>query len=121
MEPLEWFDPAFAKASADKKTGTFTLEQSREITTSGPNDRVPARPELVEGCEQIKIYRIIIKGPGFLRYMIRRIVGACLEVASRDSLTLNDLQKALEEKNPLQLLPTAPAKGLMLWNIEYKE
>ena len=75
----------------------------------------------VEYLPHFKTYRIIIKAPGFLRYMIRRIVGACLEIASRDSLTLNDLQKALEEKNPLQLLPTAPAKGLMLWNIEYQE
>ncbi len=73
----------------------------------------------VEFISEVKGYRIIIKGPGFLRYMIRRIVGACLEVASRDTLKIDDLQKALDAKNPLQLLPTAPAHGLMLYNIEY--
>jgi tRNA pseudouridine38-40 synthase len=73
----------------------------------------------VEYISEVKGYRITIKGPGFLRYMIRRIVGACLEVSSRDNLNLVDLQKALDAKNPLQLLPTAPAQGLLLYEIEY--
>lgn len=73
----------------------------------------------VEFISDVKGYRITIKGPGFLRYMIRRIVGACLEVASRDTLSLEDLKAALDAKNPLQLLPTAPAQGLMLYKITY--
>jgi len=73
----------------------------------------------IEYIHRFKAYRVSIKGPGFLRYMIRRIVGACLEVASRDTLKIDDLKIALEQKNPLQLLPTAPAKGLMLYKIIY--
>ena len=73
----------------------------------------------VEYLPRFITHRIIVKGPGFLRYMIRRIAGACLEVASRDTLSLDDLQKMLDEKNPLQLLPTAPAHGLMLYKIVY--
>ena len=73
----------------------------------------------IEYMHRFKAHRIIIKGPGFLRYMIRRIVGACLEVASRDNLTIADLQKALDEKNPHQLLPSAPAHGLWLYKIAY--
>lgn len=99
VKPLEWFDG---------------------FTMSGEINRVSACPERIEGCERIKLVRIIVKGPGFLRYMIRRIVGACLEVASRDTMSPDDLKKALEQKNPLQTLPTAPAQGLCLLNIEYK-
>ena len=73
----------------------------------------------VEYLSRFKTHRIIVKGPGFLRYMIRRISGACLEVASRDNLGISDLQKALDAKNPLQLLPTAPAHGLLLYKIMY--
>lgn len=73
----------------------------------------------IEYLHRFNAHRIIVKGPGFLRYMIRRIVGACLEVASRDTLNIADLQKALEQKNPLQLLPTAPAHGLWLYKIVY--
>ena len=80
LGPVEWFD---------------------ELTTSGLCAKSTARPEPVEGCEQIKIklgYRIIVKGPGFLRYMIRRIVGACLEVASRDTMSLDGLKKLWMKK-----------------------
>ena len=41
-------------------------------------------------------YTITFKGPGFLRYMIRRIVGAFLEVASRPNLPISYLKKILE-------------------------
>lgn len=75
----------------------------------------------VEYFARFKVYRIVVKGPGFLRYMIRRIVGACLEVASRDTLTIDDLKKILDQKNPLHSLPTAPAKGLLLYKILYRD
>jgi tRNA pseudouridine38-40 synthase len=65
-------------------------------------------------------YKIIIKGPGFLRYMIRRIVGACLAVASKKQFVVQDLIQALEDKNPAQILPNSPAKGLLLYEIKYQ-
>jgi tRNA pseudouridine38-40 synthase len=73
----------------------------------------------VEYISRFKVYRITIKGPGFLRYMIRRIVGACLEVASRDTL-LADLKSTLDKKNPQHHFVTAPARGLLLAKIVYK-
>lgn len=63
---------------------------------------------------------IVVKGPGFLRYMIRRIVGACLTVASRDGLSCLDVQIALAKKDPEQTLPNSPAKGLLLYEIKYE-
>ena len=50
-------------------------------------------------------YRVEIKGKSFLRYMVRRIVGACLEIASRDQLAINDLVCVLNSKNPCHTLP----------------
>lgn len=64
-------------------------------------------------------YRITVKGKSFLRYMVRRIVGACLAIASYDNLTLSDLEKILHSKNPCHTLPTAPARGLLLYQILY--
>ena len=63
-------------------------------------------------------YQISVKGPSFLTHMIRRIVGACFEVASTDK-PLELLTKALEKKDPEQHLYVAPAKGLLLQGIEY--
>ncbi|MBA3751643.1 hypothetical protein H0X06_02465 [Candidatus Dependentiae bacterium] len=65
-------------------------------------------------------FRISIKGPGFLRYMIRRIVGACIDVASSPYKTVFDLSSALEERDPRQNLHVAPALGLVLGSIAYE-
>lgn len=70
--------------------------------------------------KKYSVYRITVKGPAFLRYMIRRIVGASLEVSSHDDKDISLISKALEEKNPHQNLPTAPAKGLLLYKIKYQ-
>ncbi len=67
-----------------------------------------------------KTHTISVKGPRFLQYMIRRIVGACLHVASRGDIPVTRLKEVLEEKNPRQALPKAPAKGLVLQSIRYK-
>ena len=75
----------------------------------------------VEYLTQFNAYRIAIKGPGFLRYMIRRIVGASLKIASRPAVSPDVLRTALDQKDPRQLLFNAPAKGLLLYKIKYKE
>ena len=87
------------------------------------------RPDTIRTIHEVSItyfkkygiYRITVKGPKFLRYMIRRIVGACLQVASHDTLVSNDLKIALEQKNPHQLFLTAPAQGLVLHKIIYDQ
>lgn len=74
----------------------------------------------IDYVPQDHVYQIVVKGQSFLRYMIRRCVGACLEVASRHDLTIDDLRHILEARNPKHSLPNAPSKGLMLFTIEYK-
>jgi tRNA U38,U39,U40 pseudouridine synthase TruA len=51
--------------------------------------------------------------------MIRRIVGACVAVATSPDLNLEDIKKVLAQKNPCHTLPNAPAKGLILEQIVY--
>ncbi len=68
-----------------------------------------------------KKHTITIKGKSFLRFMIRRIVGASLAIASSKELTIIDLQKLLSgERECVKLLITAPAQGLCLESIEYQ-
>jgi len=73
----------------------------------------------VEFVSEYNVYRISISGPKFLKYMVRRMVGACIEVASRKNLEVCEIKKVLEAKNPEHLLPNAPAKGLVLYKIDY--
>lgn len=66
-------------------------------------------------------YRIEVKGKSFLRYMVRRIVGAALQVATRDAQALDEIVRILQQVNPCHTLPKAPAKGLVLERIIYDE
>lgn len=64
-------------------------------------------------------WRIEFNGPGFMRHMIRRIVGACMQVAAKEDLSLGYLEDVLSQKDPRQILVNAPAKGLCLVKIRY--
>ena len=67
-------------------------------------------------------HTVTIKGKSFLRFMIRRIIGASLALASSKELTIADLQKLLSgERECVKLLITAPAQGLCLESIEYEK
>ncbi len=70
---------------------------------------------------QFGAYRIQVRGERFLHHMIRRIVGASLDVAARTMLSSEYLQDVLAEKNPEQNLTNAPGHGLMLGEIVYKK
>lgn len=69
--------------------------------------------------KQYGAYRIIVQGQGFLRYMIRRMIGAALHVATYQHLSIDDIIRVRDAKDPLHCLPTAPAHGLILRKIEY--
>lgn len=65
-------------------------------------------------------YRITIKGKKFLRHMIRRLIGASLSVAAKQNTPIATLTEIMNAKNPNHSLPNAPAQGLMLYKIKYK-
>ncbi len=64
--------------------------------------------------------QITIKGKSFLHFQIRRMVGYALDVARRKNLSLDYLQRILENPSPLQTLTRAEAKGLFLCRIIYE-
>lgn len=75
----------------------------------------------LEYHKEIDSYRITVKGKGFLHHMIRRIVGATLHIATYPQVSLNTIHHALAHPNAQQTLPNAPAQGLTLAHIAYKE
>jgi tRNA pseudouridine38-40 synthase len=68
---------------------------------------------------RFNMYRIRVTGQKFLQHMIRRIVGASMQIASDPKMSVYSLQKVLAEKNPNQRLMNAPAQGLLLRSIIY--
>lgn len=75
----------------------------------------------IKYVSNLELYKIKIQGKSFLHHMIRRIVGACLEVSSRPKININYLKKILNQRNQEHTLPNASAKGLILHNIEYSK
>lgn len=72
-------------------------------------------------CKETGGYKVQVVGKSFLRHMIRRIVGAVLWYGMYKDVPLVAITDALYHKKLAQTLPTAPAKGLCLKKIVYKD
>lgn len=61
-----------------------------------------------------------VKGQGFLRYQIRLMMGALVELG-RGNITLDDIRESLVEKQEKKetLATIAPGSGLHLYNVEF--
>jgi tRNA pseudouridine38-40 synthase len=84
------------------------------------------RPEVSSTCRTIEAIDVVrdgsvvglrISADGFLRFMVRRIAGSLIEIG-RGKLDRQALVRALEPTFQ-EARWTAPAKGLMLWDIAY--
>ena len=62
------------------------------------------------------IYRVT--GSGFLKHMVRNIVGLLIEVGKSNEETEGVLAR-LEPNNGIRPGPTVPARGLFLVSVEY--
>ena len=61
-----------------------------------------------------------VTGKGFLRYMVRNIVGTLMEVG-RGKLASGEIPRILSACDRTQAGPTAPAQGLCLMKVEYDQ
>jgi len=59
-----------------------------------------------------------VRGSGFLKHMVRNIVGVLLE-AGKGNLTPADMEARLQPGCEIPAGPTAPARGLFLVGVEY--
>lgn len=75
---------------------------------------------VVEPLEPGKTDRLVfkIKGNGFLRFMVRNIVGSLVEVGFL-KLSAQGFQRILDARNRRIAPATAPAKGLFLMKVDY--
>lgn len=64
------------------------------------------------------ILEITFIGNGFLRYMVRNLVGILIEVGN-DKRKISDVKEILEVKDRIKAGITAPPEGLYLKNVKY--
>lgn len=64
--------------------------------------------------------QISVKGPSFLRFQIRRMIGYALDVARQPSKPIDFIKMILDNPNPQQTLTKAEGSGLCLRKVIYK-
>lgn len=117
--PKQWFDIAKFHDALSIFTGTHDF---RSFCTGYDAESTVRTIDSIhiKYFKRYGIYQVQIKGQSFLRYMIRRVVGAALDIASSPKRHKEELHAALCQKDPQQHFTTAPAHGLMLYRIVYK-
>jgi tRNA pseudouridine38-40 synthase len=74
-------------------------------------------------CDVVRkgpLLTFIIEGDGFLYKMCRGIVGTLIQIG-RGKFAVNDLKKMLDARDRREAGMTAPAHGLVLWKVFYRQ
>ncbi len=72
----------------------------------------------IETEEVPGLYSLRVAGGGFLRHMVRNIVGTLVHVG-KGKIPPGRVRKLLEERDRTLAGPTAPPHGLFLWEVSY--
>lgn len=91
--------------------------------------KVPTEKSTVRSIDTISVHRfsrygivqVVIRGKSFLRFQIRRMIGAALGASRRKDFSLTQLKKILDNPNPIQTLLKADARGLCLRKVIYED
>jgi|SRR6185436_579699 len=65
-----------------------------------------------------RFYRFEIRGAGFLRHMVRTIVGTLADIG-RGNMEVDEMRAIIESRDRSRTGQTAPPQGLMLWQVMY--
>lgn len=110
-----------------QKACTFILGENNFFSFSNPRLKLTSPNRVITDCSIEKtsfltmekdVYYLKIIGPGFLRYMVRYLMGALWSIGAGE-LSLEDFQLSLQTGEEYGLRTKAPARGLHLIHIEY--
>ncbi len=97
--------------------GVHDFSSFRSVGTPTPTAiRTVFRAEWKENREDF--LRFEIEATGFLKQMVRALVGTLVEVG-KEKITVEEFRKVLESKDRSKAGPTAPARGLFLKEVHY--
>lgn len=93
---------------------SFCTEENPDANTICSMKRI-----FVEPMPHFNVVRISFVGDRFLYYMIRRMVGAALTIATFKNRSIEEISCALKTRSDRRLFVTAPPQGLVLRKIRY--
>ncbi len=102
--------------AAFQATGSDVKTTVRRLLTSTVHH--VAVTQLVVIAPGDRLLRYEVTGTGFLRHMVRNIVGTLADVG-RGRLRAHSVTEILASRDRSQASATAPPQGLVLWKVEY--
>jgi tRNA pseudouridine38-40 synthase len=111
---------AFQGGGSDVLTTVRTVLAAALVEMNIHTDTPIAMSPLPEGAPYAdgRLLRFEISGTGFLRHMVRTIVGTLVDIG-RGQLAVEDMAAILASRDRRQAGQTSPAQGLMLWTVTY--
>jgi len=111
---------AFQGRGSDVLTTVRTVLSAELVEMIIHTDQPIALSPLDDGAPRAdgRLLRFEITGTGFLRHMVRIIVGTLVDIG-RGQLEVSDLARIVESRDRRRAGHTAPPHGLMLWKITY--
>jgi len=100
------------KRFASKPSANTIFERSILLSVIEENIR------FVDVYSPKEAYVFKVRSKGFLRYQVRLMVGALVDVG-RGTMTLEDLKETLADFNGTQIRHIAPSSGLILHKVEF--
>jgi tRNA pseudouridine38-40 synthase len=106
--------------SAFQAAGSATTSPVREVFASRVSllDDDPHHPERIAGAADARLVVYEATGSGFLRHMVRNIVGSLVEIG-RGRRSVEWIAEVIEGRDRDLAGPTAPPQGLVLVAVEY--
>ena len=111
---------AFQGRGSDVLTTVRTVLSAEMVEMNIHTDQPIALSPLEAGAPygDGRLLRFEITGTGFLRHMVRIIVGTLIDIG-RGQLAVEEMQAIIASRDRRRAGQTAPAHGLMLWKVQY--
>lgn len=122
-----WFYPFINEVDFTKLEAILKLYQGTHDFASfckQEGDRTTIRTINSISMKKISTWNsvhITIKGPSFLRFQIRRMLGYALDIAHQPTKSIDYIKAILDNPNPQQTLIKADGSGLCLRKVIYKD
>lgn len=110
---------AFKGRRADAKTTVRRVLSAEMLEINIHTDQPVAWSPLDEASRDLgRLLRFEISGTGFLKHMVRTIVGTLVDIG-RGNMEVDDMQAIIDRGERAMTGQTAPPQGLMLWKVMY--
>lgn len=107
-------DSAAAALVGERDFAAFQAAGSDVITTR----RTMVSSAVTRHAERPSEIFYAVTGSGFLRHMVRNIVGTLVDIG-RGRRPVDDMRAVLDSRDRSRASATAPAQGLTLWSVDY--